>query len=433
MKARFRIERVVARQVLDSRAAPTVEADIVLEGGVVGRASVPSGASTGAHEAHELRDRGDPTWAGRGVRGAVANAVTVLGPAVQGLDARDQAAVDQAIDVTDSTEGFRRLGANAALAVSLAAARAAAQVTGRPFYRYVAALAGVEPLLPLPMVNMISGGAHAGRNLDIQDVLAVPVGAQTYREGLEAIVRVYWALRELLIEAGYPPLVGDEGGFGPPLDSNEAALALVVQAIERAGLRPGVDVALALDVAATQLYRDGAYRLEKDGAGARDAGTMVDIMVEWAGRYPLVSIEDPLAEDDWEGWRNVTERLGDRVQLVGDDLFTTNVARLQRGIDAGVANAVLVKLNQIGTLTGGLDALRLARAHGYRAVVSARSGETEDEWLADVAVGSAAGQIKVGSVARSERLAKYNRLLRIEAELSPEAPYAGGAAWRAKD
>jgi len=437
----YRIAAVRARQVLDSRAAPTVEADVVLEGGACGRAAVPSGASTGAHEAHELRDRHDPAWAGRGVARAVANARDVCGPAVAGLDARDQATVDAALRAADGTADLRRLGANAILAVSLATARAAAAATGAPFYWHVARLAGVQPALPLPMVNMISGGAHAGGNLDIQDVLAAPAGLPTYTAGLEAVVRVYWALRDLLIELGHPPLVGDEGGFGPALDSNEEALWIVTRAIERAGLRPGVDVALALDVAASEFYRDGAYYLEHDGVDgvdgadgaaprALDGAGMVALVEEWAARYPLVSVEDALAEDDWDGWRELTARLGDRLQLVGDDLFTTNVARLRRGIAAGVANAVLVKVNQIGTLTDTLEALREARAHGYRAVVSARSGETEDDWLADLAVGSGAGQIKVGSVARSERLVKYNRLLRIEEEMGPSAPYARDALRR---
>ena len=459
MSAEYRIQAVRARQVLDSRAAPTVEAEVWLEGGAMGRAAAPSGASTGAHEAHELRDRDDPAWAGRGVRRAVANVTGALGPAVLGLDARGQTAVDAALRAADGTPTLSRLGANAVLAVSLAAARAAAAALGQPFYRRVAHLAGAEPLLPLPMVNMISGGAHAGRNLDIQDVLALPVGAASYGEGLDTIVRLYWSLRALLIERVYAPLVGDEGGFGPALGSNEAALALVTEAIERAGLRPGDDAALALDVAATQFYRDGAYHLahipeepyrshyprpqsswfamrpqsqalSARGEGALRSSGMVALMEAWAVRYPLVSVEDALAEDDWDGWRLLTERLGERLQLIGDDLFTTHPARLERGIAHGAANAVLVKVNQIGTLSGALETLRLARAAGYRAVISARSGETEDDWLADLAVGSGAGQIKVGSVARSERLAKYNRLLRIEEELGPRAPYAGGAVWQ---
>jgi enolase len=432
MSEDFRISAVRARRVLDSRATPTVEADVWLGGGALGRAAVPSGASTGGHEARELRDVDDPAWAGRGVGRAVANVDAVLGPAVMGLDARDQGGVDSVLRAADGTDGFSRLGANAALAVSLATAHAAAAAADLPLYEHVAQLVGTLALLPLPMVNMISGGAHAGRNLDIQDVLAIPVGAASYTAGLEMIVRVYWALRGLLVEAGYPPLVGDEGGFGPSLGANEQALALVTRAIERAGLRPGDDVALALDVAASGLARDGVYCLERDGAAPHrlDGPGMVALVEDWAGRYPLVSVEDALAEDDWEGWRLLTARLGHRLQLVGDDLFTTNVDRLRHGVAVGAANAVLVKVNQIGTLTGALEALQLAWASGYRAVISARSGETEDEWLADLAVGSGAGQIKVGSVARSERLAKYNRLLRIEEELGPAAPYAGGAAWR---
>ncbi len=430
MSDMFQIAGVHARQVLDSRAAPTVEADVRLVGGAVGRAAAPSGASTGAHEAHELRDRDGPAWAGRGVRRAVAHAREVCGPAIVGLDARDQASVDASLRAVDGAPGFGRLGANTAVALSLATARATAAQLGVPLYRHVASLAGALPALPLPMVNMISGGAHAGRNLDIQDVLALPVGAPTYNAALEMIVRVYWALRDLLMEAGHPPLIGDEGGFGPTLGSNEEALDLVARAIVRAGLRPGADVALALDVAASQFYRDGFYELERTGSGPRrlDAAGMVDLVEGWAARYPLVSVEDALAEDDWEGWHRLTTRLGDRLQLVGDDLFTTDAARVRRGVADGVANAVLVKVNQVGTLTGALETLRDARVAGYRAIVSARSGETEDDWLADIAVGSGAGQIKVGSVARSERLAKYNRLLRIEEE-DADVPYTGVAAW----
>ena len=410
--------------MLDSRAAPTVEADVRLVGGALGRAAVPSGASTGTHEAHELRDRDDPSWARRSVRRAVINVEHVFGPAVASLDARDQSAVDEALQAADGTESFGRFGANAALAVSLAAARAAALSRSIPLYRHIASLIGAEPVLPLPMVNMISGGAHAGRNLDIQDVLVMPVGARTYTAGLEMIVGVYWSLRDLLVRAGYAPLVGDEGGSRSSIGSNEAALALVTRAIEHAGLQPGTDVVLALDVAATELYREGAYHLEHEGVAGcvHDAAGMVALVESWQARYPLVSIEDALDEDDWDGWRMLTARLGARVQLVGDDLFTTNVARVRLGIERSVANAVLVKVNQIGTVSGALRALDVAGKAGYRAVISARSGETEDDWLADLAVGSGAGQIKVGSVARSERL-KYNRLLRIEEELGANAVY----------
>jgi enolase len=408
-----------------------VEAEVRLGGGATGRAAAPSGASTGSHEALELRDRGVPLWAGRGVLRAVEHVRSTYAPAVLGLDAREQGAVDAALASADGTPGFSRLGANGALAVSMAAARAAAAAQGLPFYRYIAALAGAEPLLPLPMVNMISGGAHAGNNLDIQDVLAMPIGAPTYVEGLEMLVRVYWALRSLLIEAGHPPLVGDEGGFGPALADNGEALLLVTRGVERAGLRPGMDMVLALDVAATGFYRDGAYRLARQAPPASlDAAGMINLVDGWIARYPVESVEDALAEDDWLGWQQLTRRLGGRLQLVGDDLFTTSAERLQRGIDAGAANAVLLKVNQAGTLSGALATLRLARRAGFAVVVSARSGETEDDWLADLAVGSGAGQIKVGSVARSERLAKYNRLLRIEQEMGPGAPYAGGTRWR---
>ncbi len=428
MSDQFRITEVSARQILDSRANPTVEADVKLAGGALGRASVPSGASTGRHEAVELRDTDSPLWAGRGVLGAVRNLREVCRPAVLGLDARDQEAVDRRLAAADGTENLGRLGANAILAVSLAAARAAAAAEGLPLHAYLAKLAGAAPMLPLPMVNMISGGAHAGRNLDIQDVLAVPVGAPTYFAALEMVTRVYWTLRDLLIRGGHPPLVGDEGGFGPALSSNEEALALVTRAIEQAGLRPGSDVSLAIDVASSRFFQDGRYHLAHAERGPRvlDAGEITDLMEEWLRRYPLISIEDPLAEDDWEGWRRLTVRLGSRARLVGDDLFVTNAGRLRKGIDAGVANSVLIKVNQIGTLSRTLETLQLARTHGYGAVISARSGETEDDWLADLAVGSGAGQIKVGSVARSERLAKYNRLLRIEEEVGLDTPYAGG-------
>jgi enolase len=420
MGEEFRIAAVQARQVLDSRAAATVEAEVTLAGGVRARAAAPSGASTGRHEALELRDVNSPLWGGRGVTRAVEHARSVFGPAVQGLDARDQRALDAMLREVDGTAGFTRLGANAALAVSLAAARAASVASGQPFYRWVANLAGATPLLPVPMVNMISGGAHAGGNLDIQDVLAIPVGATGYRVGLEMIVRVYWALRALLIEAGHLPLVGDEGGFGPRLAANEAALALLAQAIERAALRPGIDVAIAVDVAANQFAYDGVYRLahadDQVGVQELDAASMIALIEQWASKYPLVSVEDALSEDDWAAWVHLTTRLGPRLQVLGDDLFTTNSDRVQHGIAVGAANAVLVKVNQIGTLTGALDTVRLAREGGYRIVVSARSGETEDDWLADLAVGTGADQIKIGSVARSERLAKYNRLLRIEEE-----------------
>ncbi|MGH2409352.1 MAG: phosphopyruvate hydratase, partial [Chloroflexota bacterium] len=320
MSGQFQIIAIAARQILDSRATPTVEAEVQLAGGALGRASVPSGASTGRHEAVELRDTASPLWAGRGVLGAVRNLREVCGPAVLGLDARDQGAVDQALVTADGTENLGRLGANAILAVSLAAARAAAAGEGRPLYTYLADLAGATPILPLPMVNMISGGAHAGRNLDIQDVLAVPVGAPTYSAALEMVTRVYWAARDLLVQEGHPPLVGDEGGFGPSLAGNEEALALVTRAIEQAGLRPGSDVSLALDVASSRFFQDGRYHLARAEEGSRvlDAEGITDLMERWLERYPLISIEDPLAEDDWEGWRRLTARLGHRVRLIGD-------------------------------------------------------------------------------------------------------------------
>jgi enolase len=420
------IKHVHAREVLDSRGNPTVEVEVHCSGGVFGRAIVPSGASTGRHEAVELRDGEPSRYAGKGVRRAVANVCDILAPRLVGLEATEQTRVDRLLCEVDGTPNKSRLGANALLGVSLACAHAAAASRGQTLWRYLDT-EGVARL-PLPMVNLISGGLHAGGNLDLQDFLLMPIGAHSYREALEMTVAVYRALSRVLMRHGYEGvLVGDEGGFGPRLHANEQAIEMILHAIEEAGLKPGTQAALALDVASTHFYRDGAYQLRIDGGSRLDAEGMIALLECWVKQYPIVSIEDGLAEDDWEGWRKLTAALGQRVQLIGDDLFVTNPERLLRGIAEGVANGVLVKANQIGTLTETLDVVRLARSAGYRAVISARSGETEDATLADLAVASGAGQIKIGSVARSERLAKYNQLLRIEEEMGSAAPFA---AWK---
>jgi enolase len=417
------IRRVHAREVLDSRGNPTVEVEVHCAGGAVGRAMVPSGASTGKHEAVELRD-GDPArYGGKGVRRAVTHVRDVLAPRLCGLDVTGQTQIDRLLCELDGTPNKSRLGANALLGVSLACAHAGAASRGQPLWRYLDT-EGVARM-PLPMVNLISGGLHAGGNLDLQDFLLVPVGARSSSESLQMTVAVYRALGRVLTRHGFEGvLVGDEGGYGPRLHSNEQAIEMILRAIEDAGLKPGGQAALALDVASTHFYREGAYHLSIDGGRVLDADGMTALLQRWVNQYPIVSIEDGLAEDDWDGWRTLTAALGGRVQLIGDDLFVTNPERLRRGIDSGVANAVLVKVNQIGTLTETLDVVRLARGAGYRAVISARSGETEDSTLADLAVATGAGQIKIGSVARSERLAKYNQLLRIEEEMGSDARFA---------
>jgi enolase len=420
------IVRIHAREVLDSRGKPTVEAEVHLEGGIVGRASVPSGASTGAAEACELRDSDSPWYDGLGVRRAVESVRREIGPALLGADASDQAGIDGMLVELDGTTAKSRLGANAILSVSLAAARAAALAERMPLYKHLAQLlaaasygdAAARPQMPLPMVNMISGGKHAGGNLDFQDVLIIPAGAPDYPKQLEWIVRVYRRLGKLLLDAGYEGyLVGDEGGYGPKLTSNREAVEFVVRAIEAAGLQPGRDVTLALDVAASHFYRDGGYYLAAEQGQRLTSSQMIDRLESWARDFPIATIEDGLAETDWEGWQELTARLGSHVKLVGDDLFATNEKLLARGIEMRAANAVLIKVNQIGTLSETFRTMRLARQHGYACIVSARSGETEDDFLADLAVGTAADYIKVGGVARSERLAKYNRLLRIAEEL----------------
>jgi enolase len=418
------IDRVQALEILDSRGRPTVEATVALRGGLAGTASVPAGASTGRHEAVERRD-GGARYRGLGVRACVRAIETEVSPALAGLDVADQRAVDMRLIELDGTADRSRLGANATLAVSLAAARAAAHAEGAPLWRRLGG--GADPLLPLPMVNMLSGGLHASGGVEFQDFLVMPIAASSFAEALETCVRARDALGERLAAAGLTTLKADEGGFGPPLADAEAALDLLAEAVAAAGLEPGRDVAFGLDVAATH-FHDAAtdtYLLGGDSLTVSELLSHLDGLVD---RYPIASLEDPVSEDDWDGWREASELLGRRVQVIGDDLFVTNAERLGHGIELGVANAVLVKMNQAGTLTETLDVVEQAREAGYATVASARSGETEDDALADLAVGTRAGQIKVGSVAQSERLAKYNRLLRIESELGDAAEFAGARA-----
>jgi enolase len=418
-----KISKIHAREVLDSRGKPTVEVEVACDDGSFGRAIVPSGASTGRAEALELRDVAVARFDGQGVLQAVANVNDLIAPELAGQDAADQFGCDAILLQLDDSPQKSQLGGNALLGVSLAVAHAAAAADNISLYAHVNRLLATDrpsPALPLPMTNMISGGLHAGGNLDFQDVLITPVGAPDYRTGLEWTVRVYWRLGQLLTDAGFEGrLVGDEGGYGPRLESNQQAVEFVVRAIEAAELRPGNDVTLALDVAATHFYEsDGAYQLATERDARLSSSDMIDRLEAWVDEFPITSIEDGLAEEDWAGWRALTERLGDRVQLVGDDLFTTNEARVRKGIELGVANSVLIKVNQIGTLTETFQTIRAAREAGYSIVVSARSGETEDATIADLAVGVGADQIKIGSIVRSERLAKYNQLLRIAETLS---------------
>ncbi len=427
------LKNLKARQVLDSRGRPTVEVEAIASGGAVGRAIVPSGASTGRHEALELRDGDSRHYGGLGVLKAVDHVTRLIAPAIAGIDLDDQVALDARLIALDGTPNKGRLGANAVLGVSLAAAHAAAAARGEELFVHLNRLwsqrtgAPCDPAVPLPMINMISGGLHAGGNLDIQDVLIIPVGASSYSEALERSAALYRAVGAVLREAGFESaLVGDEGGYGPRLRGTEQAFEVVVDAMIACGLEPGRDVAIAVDVASTHFFDParGTYRLNATGDRELDASAMIALLAGWVERYPIISLEDGLAEDDWDGWAALTARLGGSVQLIGDDLFTTQVARLQQGIDRRAGNAILIKLNQVGTLTETFDALHLARSNGFHTIVSARSGETEDATIADLAVATAAGQIKIGSVARSERLAKYNRLLRIEESLGPAAPFA---------
>jgi enolase len=418
-----RITAVRAREILDSRGNPTVEADVVLSSGAQGRAAVPSGASTGEHEAVELRD-GDPKrYGGKGVSEAVRNVNEVIGPRLEGMTASDQIAVDAEMMDLDGTPNKSKLGANAILSVSLAVARAAAADTGLPLYRYLGG--PMARVLPVPMMNILNGGAHSSNNVDCQEFMIVPIGAESFAEALRMGVETFHALKHVLSKQGLSTAVGDEGGFAPMLPSNEAALDAVMQAIEAAGYQPGRDLAIAIDPAASEFHQDGEYVFKKGDGSRRSAAEMVDLYAQWVDRYPIVSIEDGLAEDDWDGWALLTERLHDRVQLVGDDLFVTNVDRLGRGIEEGVANAILIKVNQIGTLTETLQCIELAKGSAYGVVISHRSGETEDTFIADLAVACGAGQIKTGSASRTDRIAKYNQLLRIGEELGDLAHYPG--------
>ena len=418
------IEVVSGRQVLDSRGNPTVEVDVLLDSGASGRAIVPSGASTGMFEAVELRDGGD-AWGGKGVTTAVANVNGELAAAVRGMDAYDQRAVDRALCDADGTDDKGRLGANAILGLSLATARAAASDADAPLFRYVGG--ANAHVLPVPMLNVLNGGEHADNNVDLQEFMLMPVGATSFSEGLRWGVECYHVLKGVLSDRGLSTSVGDEGGFAPNLGSNEEAVQLLVEAVERAGLTPGEDMALALDAASTEFFSDGAYHLAGEGRTLAP-DEMAAYLADLADRYPIVSIEDGMAEEDWEGWATLHGLVGDRVQLVGDDLFVTNVERLQLGIQLGVANSILVKVNQIGTLTETLEAVEMANANGWTAVMSHRSGETEDTTIADLAVATNCGQIKTGAPARSDRVAKYNQLLRIEEMLGEAAVFRGGAA-----
>ena len=415
---------VDAREILDSRGNPTVEVDVVLEDGTVASAAVPSGASTGAFEAYELRDEDKSRYGGKGVLKAVTSVIDVLGEAIEGLDASEQRAIDAALIEADGTDNKSHLGANAILGVSLAVAKAAALSADLPLFRY---LGGPNAhVLPVPMMNVINGGAHADTNVDIQEFMILPIGAESYREGLRWGVETYHALKGLLKEKGLATGLGDEGGFAPNLESNRAALDLLMEAIVKAGYTPGKDIALGLDVAATEFFKDGKYTFEGKQLTAAE---LIAYYSELVAAYPLVTIEDPLSEDDWSGWEAITAELGEKVQLVGDDLFVTNPSRLADGIDRGTGNSILVKVNQIGSLTETLDAVSLAQRAGYTAVLSHRSGETEDTTIADLAVATNCGQIKTGAPARSERVAKYNQLLRIEEELGDSAVYAGRSAF----
>jgi len=420
------IKDIVAREIIDSRGNPTVEADVILKSGVMGRAAVPSGASTGAREAIELRD-GDPKrFGGKGVLKAVANVNGPIADALRGRDAMDQGAIDGLMIELDGTDNKGKLGANALLAVSLATARAAARQKGESLFRYLDTGRGFR--LPVPMMNIINGGAHADNSVDMQEFMIMPVGAPSIEEAIRYGAEVFHALKGVLHKRGQNTAVGDEGGFAPDLPSNEAAIEVILEAIDKAGYRAGEDIFIALDAASSEFYEDGKYVLASENR-TLDAGGLVDLLEDWVDRYPIISIEDGLAEDDWDGWKLLTERLGKKVQLVGDDLFVTNTAILKEGIDRGIANSILIKVNQIGTLTETLEAIAMAMEAGYTAVISHRSGETEDTTIADLAVATGAGQIKTGSMSRSDRVAKYNQLIRIAGELGEAARYPGRAAF----
>jgi len=425
------ITEVHAREILDSRGNPTVEADVVLKGGARGRAAVPSGASTGEREALELRDNEPKRYLGKGVRQACANVNGEIKKALLGKDAREQSAIDEAMIELDGTPTKSRLGANALLAVSLATARAAAAATNLPLYRYLNGLAGAVPMqMPVPMMNIINGGAHADNNIDFQEFMILPIGAPSFSEALRAGTEVFHALKKVLQGMKLNTAVGDEGGFAPDLKSNEEALQVILRGIEKAGYRPGTDVALGIDAASSEFSKNGKYELHSEGASL-SPDQLVDKFAAWVAKYPIITIEDGMGENDWAGWAMLTDKLGKKIQIVGDDLFVTNTAILAEGIKNGIANSILIKVNQIGTLSETLAAISMARQAGYTAVISHRSGETEDAFIADLAVATGTGQIKTGSLSRSDRVAKYNQLLRIEEELGDQAKYGGRAALKA--
>ena len=423
------IDKIVAREILDSRGNPTVEADIHLTSGIMARAAVPSGASTGEHEAMELRDGEKDRYLGKGVRQAVQHVEETIAPALKGMDATDQLAIDATMIELDGTPNTANLGANAILAVSMAAARAGAASANMPLYRYLGG--PLSRVLPVPMMNIVNGGAHATNTVDFQEFMVVPVGAESFSEALRMGAEVFHALKKVLVKRKLGTGVGDEGGFAPDLRNDEEAIQVILEAIEAAGYAAGKEVALALDCAASELHKDGGgqYVFRKSGGAKKDADGMVELYTKWIDEYPIVSIEDGLAEDDWDGWAKLTAAIGDRCQLVGDDLFVTNTERLARGIENGIGNAILIKVNQIGTLSETLEAIEMARAAGYLSVISHRSGETEDTFIADLAVATGAGQIKTGSASRTDRVAKYNQLLRIEEQLGGAAEYPGGAVY----
>ncbi len=417
---------IVGREILDSRGNPTVECDVLLESGTMGRAAVPSGASTGSREAIELRDGDKSRYLGKGVLKAVEHINTEISEAVMGLDASEQAFLDKTLIDLDGTDNKSRLGANAMLAVSMAVARAAAEESGLPLYRYFGGMGSMQ--LPVPMMNVINGGAHANNNLDLQEFMIIPVGAPNFREALRYGAEVFHALKAILHEKGISIAVGDEGGFAPNVPNHEAAIQMILQAIDKAGYVAGEQIALGLDCAASEFYKDGSYVLDGEGLSL-SATEWTDVLASWVDKYPIISIEDGMAENDWDGWKILTDRLGKKVQIVGDDLFVTNTKILQEGISKGIANSILIKINQIGTLTETFAAIEMAKRAGYTAVISHRSGETEDSTIADIAVGTNAGQIKTGSLSRSDRMAKYNQLLRIEEDLGDIASYPGRAAF----
>jgi enolase len=421
------ISSIAAREILDSRGNPTIEVDVTLDSAAAGRAAVPSGASTGENEALELRDGDAKRYGGKGVQKAVRNVVQLIAPALSGMDAADQIGVDRALIALDGTKNKSKLGANATLGVSMAVARAAAVDAGQPLYRYLGG--PLARTLPVPQMNVVNGGAHATNTVDFQEFMIVPLGAESFHEALRMGAETFHALKKVLLKRKHGAGVGDEGGFAPDLRNDEEALVVILEAIESAGYAPGTEICIALDPAASELFDKGKYTFRKSGAGTRSSEEMIELYARWIDKYPIVSIEDGLAEGDWDGWAKLTSALGDRVQLVGDDIFVTNPEFLARAIDEDVANAILIKLNQIGTVTETLETMEMARRNGYQNVVSHRSGETEDTFIADLAVATNAGQLKTGSASRTDRVAKYNQLLRIEADLGQAAEFPGGAVY----